>query len=56
LLLSLLAMITGGALLYLTIKKVIYKQVDNSLITEKTIIQDQIEQTDINLLTLELIN
>ena len=45
-LLSLLAMITGGALLYLTIKKVIYKQVDNSLITEKTIIQDQIEQTD----------
>ena len=44
--LSLLAMITGGALLYLTIKKVIYKQVDNSLITEKTIIQDQIEQTD----------
>ena len=46
LLLSLLAMITGGALLYLTIKKVIYKQIDNSLITEKTIIQDQIQQTD----------
>jgi signal transduction histidine kinase len=46
LILSLLAMITGGALLYLTIKKVIYKQIDISLITEKTIIQDQIEQTD----------
>jgi len=39
-------MITGGALLYLTIKKVIYRQIDNSLITEKIIIQDQIEQTD----------
>jgi len=44
--LSVLAMVAGAALLYLTIKKVIYKQVDNSLITEKTIIQDQIEQTD----------
>ena len=39
-------MITGGALLYLTIKKVIYRQIDNSLITEKTIIQDQIKKTD----------
>jgi signal transduction histidine kinase len=39
-------MITGGALLYVTIKKVIYRQIDNSLITEKIIIQDQIEQTD----------
>jgi signal transduction histidine kinase len=39
-------MITGGALLYLTIKKVIYRQIDNSLITEKTIIQDQIRKTD----------
>jgi signal transduction histidine kinase len=46
LLLSLVAMIAGGALLYLTIKKVVYKQIDTSLITEKTIIQDQIEQTD----------
>ena len=33
-------------MLYLTIKKVIYKQIDDSLITEKTIIEDQIEQTD----------
>ena len=40
------AMIMGGALLYLTIKKVIYKQIDESLITEKTIIEDQIKQTD----------
>jgi signal transduction histidine kinase len=40
------AMITGGALLYLTIKKVIYRQIDESLITEKTIIEDQIKQTD----------
>jgi len=39
-------MIAGGAFLYLTIKKVIYKQVDNSLITEKTIIEDQIKHTD----------
>jgi len=46
LILSLLAMIAGGALLYLTIKKVIYKQIDNSLITEKSIIEDQIRQTD----------
>ncbi len=45
-LLSFIAMVAGGALLYLTIKKVIYRQVDNSLITEKTIIEDQIKQTD----------
>jgi signal transduction histidine kinase len=39
-------MVVGAALLYLTIKKVIYKQIDDSLITEKTIIEDQIELTD----------
>ena len=39
-------MVAGGAFLYLTIKKVIYRQVDRSLITEKIIIQDQIEQSD----------
>jgi signal transduction histidine kinase len=39
-------MIAGGTLLYLTIKKVTYRQIDQSLITEKTIIQDQIELTD----------
>jgi signal transduction histidine kinase len=32
--------------LYSGIKNVIYRQIDNSLITEKTIIQDQIEQSD----------
>lgn len=46
LILSLLAMVAGAALLYLTIKKVIYRQIDDSLITEKTIIEDQISQTD----------
>jgi signal transduction histidine kinase len=39
-------MVAGGALLYLTIKKVIYRQIDESLITEKTIIEDQLKQTD----------
>jgi signal transduction histidine kinase len=39
-------MLAGAALLYLTIKKVIYRQIDESLITEKTIIEDQIRQTD----------
>jgi signal transduction histidine kinase len=39
-------MVAGAALLYLTIKKVIYKQIDDSLITEKIIIQDQIKTTD----------
>ena len=46
LLLSILVMLAGAALLYLTIKKVIYRQIDESLITEKTIIEDQIRQTD----------
>jgi signal transduction histidine kinase len=46
LLLSVLAMIAGGVFLYFTIRSVIYRQIDNSLITEKTIIQDQIDQTD----------
>jgi signal transduction histidine kinase len=39
-------MIAGGVLLYFTFRRVVYKQIDNSLITEKVIIQDQIEQTD----------
>jgi len=42
---SSLAMIAGGSLLYFSIRKQVYKQIDGSLITEKTIIQDQIEQT-----------
>ncbi len=40
-------MLTIAFLLYLTIRKQVYKQIDNSLVTEKTIIQDQIEQTGI---------
>jgi signal transduction histidine kinase len=39
-------MVAGGAFLYFTIKKVIYRQIDDSLITEKTIIEDQIQQSD----------
>lgn len=39
-------MIAGGIILYFTIRKVVYRQIDRSLITEKTIIQDQIEQSD----------
>jgi signal transduction histidine kinase len=39
-------MIAGGIFLYFTIRKVVYKQIDRSLITEKIIIQDQIEQSD----------
>jgi signal transduction histidine kinase len=39
-------MVAGAVLLYFTIKKVIYKQVDDSLRTEKTIIADQLKQTD----------
>jgi signal transduction histidine kinase len=39
-------MSAGGAFLYFIIRKDVYKQIDISLITEKNIIQDQIEQTD----------
>ena len=39
-------MIAGAVVLYFTFKKVVYRQIDTSLITEKIIIQDQIEQTD----------
>jgi signal transduction histidine kinase len=46
LVLSILAMIAGGIFLYFSIKRVIYRQIDESLITQKTIIQDQIEQSD----------
>ncbi len=43
---SIVAMIGGGVFLYFAIRKDIYKQIDNSLITEKDIIKDQIEQTE----------
>ena len=39
-------MVAGGAFLYLSIKKVIYKQTDYNLIIEKTILVNQIELTD----------
>jgi signal transduction histidine kinase len=37
-------MIAGGTYLYLAIRKDIYRQIDTSLVTEKGIIQDQVEQ------------
>jgi signal transduction histidine kinase len=43
---SILVMIIAGLIFFLTIRSIVYKQIDNSLITEKTIIQDQIEDTD----------
>jgi signal transduction histidine kinase len=39
-------MIAGGMLLYSTIRKDIYRQIDTSLVTEKGIIQDQVEQDE----------
>jgi signal transduction histidine kinase len=39
-------MVAGGALLYLSIKKVIYTQTDYNLIIEKTILVNQMELTD----------
>jgi signal transduction histidine kinase len=39
-------MIAGGMFLYLAIRKDIYRQIDTSLVTEKDIIQDQVEQTE----------
>jgi signal transduction histidine kinase len=39
-------MIAGAVLLYFTIRRIVYEQIDNSLITEMEIIQDQIVQTD----------
>jgi signal transduction histidine kinase len=44
---SILATIAAGILLYFTIRAIVYKEIDDSLITEKTIIQDQIEETDL---------
>jgi signal transduction histidine kinase len=41
-----LTIFAGVVLLYLAIRNDVYKQIDDSLITEKEIIQDQIEQTD----------
>jgi signal transduction histidine kinase len=46
LLFSTLAILITGVTIYFTIRAVIYKQLDDSLITEKNIIQDQLEDTD----------
>lgn len=40
------ALFLAGIAFYTTIRSIVYKQIDASLITEKTIIQDQIEETD----------
>ncbi len=40
-------MIAGGMILYFTIRKDVYRQIDTSLVTEKGIIQDQVEQDEI---------
>jgi signal transduction histidine kinase len=39
-------MIAGGMFLYFAIRKVIYRQIDTSLVFEKGIIQDQLENID----------
>ena len=39
-------MMGGGVFLYYAIRKDIYKQIDNSLLTENDIIREQIEQTE----------
>ena len=39
-------MMGGGVFLYYAIRKDIYKQIDNSLLTENDIIKDQIEETE----------
>lgn len=43
---SILAFIASGFIFYLSIRTIINKQIDSSLITEKNIIQEQIEHTD----------
>jgi len=39
-------MIAGGMFLYFAVRKDVYKQIDTSLVTEKGIIQDQVEQDE----------
>ena len=39
-------MVAGGMFLYFAIRKDIYRQIDVSLVTEKGIIQDQVEQDE----------
>jgi signal transduction histidine kinase len=46
LLFTIIVLVAGGMFLYTIIKSDLYNQIDNSLITEREIIQDQIEQTE----------
>ncbi len=39
-------MVAAGFIFYFSIRTIVYRQIDMSLITEKTIIQDQLEETD----------
>lgn len=43
---TILAFIAGGFIFYFSIRTIVYKQIDASLVTEKNIIQEQIEHTD----------
>ena len=43
---SIIALVVAGFVFYYSIRTIVYRQIDNSLIMEKTIIQDQIEETD----------
>lgn len=43
---AILALFLAGIGLYYTIRSIVYREMDQSLITEKTIIQDQLEETD----------
>ena len=43
---SIAALFIAGVVFYYSIRAIVYRQIDDSLITEKTIIQDQIEETD----------
>lgn len=43
---SIVALLIAGVAFYYAIRTILYRQIDGSLITEKTIIQHQIEETD----------
>jgi signal transduction histidine kinase len=44
---SILVMVAAGISLFLIIRAIVYNQIDDSLLTEKTIIQEQIDKTDL---------
>ncbi len=43
---TILAFVASGFIFYYSIRSIVYKQIDASLVTEKNIIQEQIEHTD----------